>query len=1184
MKARVLFGEIKFPFQKVFSNMIIWTPSILKVGVLCFLMIVPFLSIRAQATETLVSKKDIMLTKALHRLSQKYEVFFSYDEKLIEYLEVDYQPEKYKNIEHALDQLLSRTALKYKIFDHRYIILYEENKEALSSLKGMLRHLETVIDSQENAIPITQKQKPIAYLKRSVNMKIEPLALTVSGTVIDDAGEPLIGVNVQVKGSSKGTATDFDGHFTLEDIDENAILVVSYVGYKKQEVPVTGKSNLLITLEADSQLLDEIIVVGYGTQKKVNVIGSVSSISNEEIMSSPVPNVSSALTGRVPGLTAQQRSGEPGNNQASILIRGTATLGNNSPLVIVDGVQGRDLNSINPIDIESISVLKDASAAIYGARAANGVILVTTKSGVVGSAPKFSYRFYQGLNSPTKLPEMASSFEYASMLREVETYLGIDESNMTFSEDDISKYKSGAFPWTHPNTDWYDESLKDFSNVGDHNFSVSGGSDKVNYYASFGTLNEGGIYTNSATKFSRINLQAKIDIEVNKYFDLGININGTKSEKEGSVKSAYNVFTSVIRNYPYRHAVFPGTNKPGPDIEYGDQPIITPSLEPGFSNTTSYNSYNTIWANFKIPGIEGMNLNAFYSFDKNVGKSKVFEKPYTLYSFDKSAYLAAGNTGVESGADYLIPYRSGTVSEPRLTDSYDDAKSTSLNVRLDYTKTLFNHHNISAFVAYENGKTEAQGISAFRRFFNSDKLPYLFAGGDAQKNNSGWANIDTRVNFISRINYDYNDKYLFQVGFRRDGSLRFSEESGRWGNFPSVLAGWRISEENWWNNNDQLPIDELKLKASWAKMGNDLVPAFQYLSSYGFGSGVVFSDNAVYSPALYQSGTPNPGITWEVANVYNIGVESYLLDYNLNFEVDFFYERRNDILVKRNASVPTFTGLTLPDENFGIVENKGVELVLGYRNTLNNFFYEINTNFSFARNKVIEFDEPERSVPWQVRTGLPQGALLLYKSAGVFSDLAQIESMPHVSGAKPGDIIIEDIDKDGKITADDRVLIPLTANPEYAFGANFKFRYKNIGLTFFVQGVENAIRYIYSDERQGTAGNYFKYDADGRWTPNNINASKPRAFDKVNEYWRQSYLTDYSYHEVGYARLKNLQLSYTIPSSVTKAIKMEGIQIYLSSQNLFLLYNKNPVFDPEVGSARDYPLMRTYSIGGNITF
>lgn len=1070
---------------------------------------------------------------------------------------------------------------------HKEVTMNVKNIKLDLVLKELLQPLSVTYLARDNRILLKaekpkETQQPLIN-HDLINREYHNINRTISGVVTDENNEPLPGVSIVIKGTQSGVISDEKGGFTLNSAEENPILVFSFVGYLSQEIHVGNMSSLNVKLLSDEKALEEVVVVGYGTQKKVNVVGSIATVSGKELSLSPVPNISNAIAGRMPGVMVQQRSGEPGSNAANILIRGKSTLGNNAPLVVIDGIQGRDLNSVNMEDIESISVLKDAAAAIYGARAANGVILITTKSGSTNSGPVFNYKFYEGFQKPTQLPELASSWEYAEMIREVETYRGIAETNMTFSQDDIDKLKSGKFPWTHPNTNWYKEALADRSSIRNHNFSVNGGSSNVNYYASLGSMNEDGIYRNSGNTFGRINLKGRVDVQINKYLNMGLDINGSIENAKRSVKSSNNVFTSIIRNFPHKHAVFPGTDKPGPDIEYGDQPMVSASFEPGFDHEDKFRSNNILSAGLKVPGIENLKIDASYSYDKYFGKRKFFEKPYYLYDFDKAGYLAAGNTGVENGEDFIIPYRAGIVAEPRLRDTYNDNVNRSFNLRMSYQKTVGNVHNFSGFVAYENAVYAGQGISAFRRYFNSDQLPYLFAGGDAQKDNSGTAEDDSRVNFISRINYNYDEKYLLQIGFRRDGSVRFSKESGRWGNFPSILAGWRVSEHDWWKNTLS-SINEFKLKASWAKMGNDLVPAFQYLSSYNFGAGGVYGSDADYSPALYQSGSPNPNITWEVANIVNVGFESYFFNNRLNLEIDFFKERRSNILIKRNASVPEFTGLTLPDENFGIVDNKGFEVMTGYNGKAGDFSYRLNGTFSFVRNKIVEFDEPKRSVASQIRTGKPQGANLLYKSIGVFRDDEQVNAMPHVSGARPGDLIIEDTDGDGEITPDDRYLLPRTEDPEIIFGLSGNLSYKNLSLSFLIQGVENAVRNVYSFANQGTSGNYYKYDAVGRWTPLNTVADKPRAFDRVEEYWRQNYLTDYGFHKVGYARLKNVQIAYGFPDKLVKNLRIKHAEIYVSGQNLFLLYNKNKITDPEVLNTQTYPLMSVFAIGGNFSF
>ena len=398
-----------------------------------------------------------------------------------------------------------------------------------------------------------------------------------------------------------------------------------------------------------------------------------------------------------------------------------------------------------------------------------------------------------------------------------------------------------------------------------------------------------------------------------------------------------------------------------------------------------------------------------------------------------------------------------------------------------------------------------------------------------------------------------------------------------------MLAGWRVSNEDFWQENLSF-INFFKLKASWGQLGNDLVAPFQYLPGYSFGQGGVFGANRSYSTSLYQTVTPNPFITWEVATMYNAGFESRWFNDRINFDANIFYQRRSDILVRRNASVPNFTGIALPDENFGIVDSRGFEVVLGYNDQHADFSYGINGNLAYARNEIIEFDEPARNVPWQVRTGHPAGAALIYRSAGIFRDEEHVNSLPHVPGARPGDIIIEDIDGDGEITNDDRILFDETADPQITFGVSANLEYKNWRLSALVQGVGSAMRRMYNDDRQGTGGNYFQYDAEGRWTPENRDAAKPRAFERSEEYWRGSHITDYSYTNTAYARLKNAQLTYTIPQGIPGRIGLNTAQIYASGQNLFFLWNKSKIFDPELGSDQSYPLMRVVSLGARISF
>jgi len=1055
----------------------------------------------------------------------------------------------------------------------------------IPNIYGSEKHLgNTLLSIDLNSVPLKIVSKITDCQLLWINKEAEkPLVVQsgrITGTVTDKDGNPIAGANVLVTGTTQGVMTNIDGKYSIDIPRGSKTLTFSFIGMESQEINIGTLTQIDVTMIESPIGLSEVVVIGYGVQKKVNVIGSVTTVSSKEIITSPVSGVTNTLAGRLPGVIVQQGSGQPGFDEATIMIRGSSTLGNSTPLVVVDGVPGRNLNSIEPGDIESITVLKDASAAIYGAQAANGVILITTKRGTESTKPIFNYEFYRGVTTPTMLPEMADAATYAQMIREMQSYKNIAESNMSYSLADIEKYKSGEYPWTHPNTNWLDSALKKYTGSGHNTFSVNGGTKNVKYYSSLGTQSDDVIYKNSASSYKRYTLRANVDIKINEYLSVGIDLSGSQENRLTPIVSQTTIYQSLLRGRPTETAIWPN-GYIAPALPDGTSTGITGTLNPGSVDDKRYQSQNRLSASFKVPKIEGLTLSGYYVYDVSFRAVNDFRKPWINYNLNKNAYLAAGNTGKEDGSDYLIGVKV-TVPEPRLTDSYGDSKTQIINLKANYDKTINGIHNISTFIAFESSEYMDKGISAFRRYFISDQLPYLFAGSVTDQTMGSSVNIDARVNYFGRLNYNYSEKYLFEFSFRRDGSLRFSKETGRWGNFPSILVGWRISNENFWQ--DHVPfINYLKLRASWGQMGNDRVNAFQYLSSYGFGTGTVFGTNKLYTSALYRSGTPNPLITWEVANVFNIGFESRFLNNKMKFDAEYFYQRRSNILVKRNASVPVFTGISLPDENFGIVDNKGFEAVLGYTDKIGDLSFSVNGNLAYAKNSIVEFDEPAKSISWQVLTGHPIGSILLYKAKGIFNDEADVLSYPHFSNAKPGDIIIEDVSGDEIINSDDRVIFEKTANPKITYGITLGLTYKNWNLTALVQGVGDCMRDMYL-AISGSGGNYFAYDADGRWTPDNIYANKPRAWEREEYYWRTNYKTDYTYKNAAYARLKNLQLSYTIPQKIQKVILLQGAELYFSGQNILLLYTGNKIMDPELGSIDNYPLMKVFSIGARLAF
>lgn len=583
--------------------------------------------------------------------------------------------------------------------------------------------------------------------------------LKITGTVIDESGNPMPGVNVQVEGSNIGVISDLNGKYSIDVPGSNAVLIFSFIGYTSQKVSPEGRAVIDLSMVPDTRTLEEVVVIGYGTQKKVNVIGSVTTVTTKELNTAPVSMVSNALAGRMPGAIVQQGSGEPGNDASVILIRGKATLGNNSPLVVIDGIQGRDMNSLASTDIESITVLKDASAAIYGARAANGVILITTKRGTAGTPATFNYGFYQGRLSPTMLPEMADAGTYSQMIRELQSYRNVAESNMLFSLDDIEKYKSGKYPWTHPNTDWFAAGLKDFSTTRNHNLSVSGGSQNVTYYGSFGSQFDDGLYTNSASYYKRYNMKAAVDAKVNKYFSVGVDMTGSQEASMFSTRGQSIVFQMLRRSKPTDPAFYPN-GLPGPDIEYGDNPVVISGFDPGSDDIKTYRLNTKITATLNVPGIPGLTLSGYYAYDKYFRVRKLFEKPFTLYSLDKQAYLNAGNTGSEDGSAFVVAnFPKGMAPEPRLTDSYSDSDSKLYNLKANYDKTINGVHNVSAFISMESSDYLSKGIEAFRRYFISAQLPYLFAGGNTAWTNNGSVSLDSRLNYFGRVMYNYKETY-----------------------------------------------------------------------------------------------------------------------------------------------------------------------------------------------------------------------------------------------------------------------------------------------------------------------------------------------------------------------------------------------------------------------------------------
>jgi TonB-linked SusC/RagA family outer membrane protein len=1021
----------------------------------------------------------------------------------------------------------------------------------------------------------------------------EQQQIKVSGTITDASNnQPMIGVNVQVKGTTIGAISDINGKYTLSISDPNATVVFSFIGYVTQEVPLEGKSVIDVALKAEVTSLDEVVVVGYGVQKRTNVVGAVASISGTSIQSVPSSSVTTAIAGRLPGVTLFQNNGEPGNLGAQILVRGRSTISRSNsdndrfrdtgPLIIIDGIQGRSMDEIDPMDISSLSVLKDASAAIYGAQAANGVILITTKKGQEG-LPKLNYQFYQGFMTPTIIPETCNASEYATMLSEYQDYQG---KTRTYSDADIALYADGSDPWQHPNTNWMNDLIKDWTTTYRHNLTIDGGSKGMTYYISLGLKGDEAIYKQSSTTYKQYNVRAKLDIPITTWLKTGVDVAGIWNTRIYPYKSADAIYGQATRLLPTSPSFWPN-GLPGPDVEYGDNPVVTSSFAGGKNDQRTYQLQNTFSASITPPFIKGLSLNGAFSYDLINYYNKAFYKPWTLYTANKTAPLDPV-TGLN--VDNPLIAESRGLSSAENNERYDRTINKTINVNATYVKS-FGDHDITLYGGYEQYTNDYNRFTGYRKYYISSLIQTMDAGSDAEKNTTGYSTIYARKSWIGRASYAYKGKYLAEILFRRDGSLKFPPES-RWGNFPGFLVGWRASEEGFWKDNISF-INYFKLRASYGISGMDPGEAFQYMNKYKMSSGMLFGEGTSIETAVGPPTTANPKITWETQTTKNIGFDSKLLNDLLHLNVEYFYNIRKDILTKRNASVPDFTGLSLPDENIGRVDNQGFEIDFGVHKSLSSDLrFDVTLNFSHSRNKVVFMDEPAVVVPWQERTGHPfmyNNDNLMYEAIGIFKDdtytVNGVADYPHMSSAKAGDVIFRDVSGDGKITSDDRILLNHTDAPENYYGINLDVTYKSFTLTVLVQGQGKYMKLNYYDNRRGEAGNYFKWNYDNRWTPTNTVTNVARAYNRDDLYWSNDVnRNSYWYSNCAFARLKNVVLSYNLPSTLFKSIGIERASVYFSGNNLALLYAATKTYDPEISNPGVYPIMKTFAFGASITF
>lgn len=1081
-------------------------------------------------------------------------------------------------IDNVFSQIEAKTNFRFllenKHIDKSVQLKFRKKKIAVDViLMEISKQTDLKFKQVNNTINVTRKTE--GSLENEPDVTILLQEQLVSGKVTSSDGESLPGVNIVLKGTTEGTITDADGNYSINVPSENSVLVFSYIGYTREEITVGSQTVINLTMMPDITSLQEIIVVGYGEQRKETLTGSVSNIKGEEITKSPSSNVSANLAGRLPGLIVNQRSGEPGRDDPNILIRGNGTFSTrpermgevNSPLVIVDGVPRALMSRLNPEDIESISVLKDASAAIYGARAANGVILITTKRGKQGK-PVFDFSYNHAFQRPTKIPEVLDAATYAQVANEAAWYRRDPDVDFTppYSDEVIRQYADGSDPVRYPNTNWLDEVMKPYSTQQKINLSANGGTEDVRYFLSFGATTQDGAFRNDPTKFEQYNMRVKVDVNLTENLNIGANLSAILNDRQfSSVATDQEVwvnFKNIYQANPTLVARYPnGLIGPG---RLGENPLLL--NQRGYFQRDDNPIFSTFTATYKIPFIEGLKVDASYNYDLSNQQEKRWRLPYFFheYNTDTQEYERRQGTGIAS---------------PELSDRYQRWENQLYNIRLNYTRT-FGEHNIGVLIGTEQQEDRYSTVQAGRRNYVSPALDHINQGSDDpdDKENSGTAGLSGYINYFGRFNYDFGGKYLAEFLFRYDGSQKFPKE-GRYGFFPGVSLGWRLSEESFIRDNFDF-VNQLKLRGSYGQIGNDRVSAYQHFQKFTFQDNYYFG-GGVY-PGVRPGVMPNPNITWETAEKLDIGLEGMFWNGLFGFEYTLWWEKRSDILVPRNLSVSNVFGFPgLPDENIGEVDNHGFELSLTHKNTIGDLNYQVTANTAFARSEIIYMDEAPPAEPYISQTGMPVGTGLYYKADGIFNTQEELDAYPHLPNTQLGDIKLVDLNEDDVIDDRDQFRFNYSNTPEYVFGLNFDFNYKNFDLNLFFQGQTNV--YNYDDEfpALGNAAfdNALVERAKDRWTVDNPDGTMPRA-DSNSPGNNTMYLFDATF-----VRLKSVELSYSLPQEIISKVGLNNARLYVSGFNLLTWAKEIKWSEPEAGGRMlHYPQLRVINLGVNVKF
>ncbi len=1112
------------------------------------------LAMYKQVSAPSTEKKTTKLRDVLNEMKDHYNVDILCEGRLIEGITVE-AVDFNRKLEWNLQQVLNATNLYYrKVKNDTYLILQKKKERVPPMEKRRPQSVYHAVPSQSSVIghvPLTAN---------SSERFSPPAERIVRGNVTDEKGEALPGVSVLLKGSNQGTSTNSAGEYSLGIPDGEAVLIFSFVGFLKEEVIVGGDTVLNAVLKVDEKALEEVIVVGYGQQKKINMTGAVGTISAKEFESRPVTNVMQSLQGQVPGLLVNQTGGQPGNEGFSMTIRGVSTFSSNAPLVIVDGIAMSMVN-LNPQDIESVSVLKDAaSTAIYGARASGGVILVTTKKGKEGSM-KVSYDGYIGQQRPTMLPEMVNAYEHVQLWREAERNTNPNTTVFKYTEAQLEQYRTGELP----SEDRIAYLFRPAAQT-QHNVSLSGGGARNSYYISMGYINQKGMMVNTGTQ--RFNFRLNNTFRVNDRLD--INLNAQLSPAQSYAPSAATYPSGPTRNV--NDIIHDAFRRGSDDVTFtrdGQWASITgwanrfglASKEGGFQNSKFNRLTGALTLNYKI--LEGLSVNAMYGTKMDLtrrvdySKRMKFINPLDLttvdFNYDTNSLLIFHQDNYQHNAQLL----------------------------LNYSKSFNQVHELSLLAGASQEWNNDTQESVGRRNFITDDIYVINAGSSDP---STWTTTGTASewalrSYFGRANYVLKDRYLFEANVRYDGSSRFSTEN-RWGVFPSFSAGWRISEESFMAKiRDKA---DLKVRASWGRVGNQNIALYQYYSTI---SSAAYYFDGIAQTATYYSGSPNRGLRWETKTTTNIGVDLGLLGNRLSLVFDWFKDYTDGILMQ--PAVPSSYGLSAPYQNVASMDNYGWETQVTFQDRKGALSYRVSFQVSDARNKIRSMiASPQISGNKIMETGHEMQEWFGYRSIGIFQTQDEVDKYAKLNPQTGiGDLKIEDVNGDGKITADDRQRLgsSLTRLP---YGFHLELGWKNFDFSGFLQGVAYRKTYMNSvalpingslETAQKQHLDRWHLDENDNWVAGKFPKLRVASFNNgFSSFWLQN---------GAYVRLKNIQLGYTLPEALLKRLKADRIRFYASGENL-LTFTKVYGHDPEApdGSGNFYPLSRVVNIGLNVSF